>query len=59
MYYIMAKREYHLKSSSSILLISLTGSMAHTRFMLLHDSCSEGGIKGFFQEVHELYIKVR
>ena len=41
------------------LIVSLTASMAHTRFMLLHDSRSEDGIKSFFQEVHELYIKVR
>jgi len=40
------------------LIVSLTASMAHTRFMLLHDSRSEDGIKSFFQEVHELYIKI-
>ncbi|KAK3037812.1 hypothetical protein RJ639_031853 [Escallonia herrerae] len=30
----------------------------HTRLMLLHDSRNDDGIKTFFQEVHELYIKV-
>ncbi|ONM26264.1 SNARE-like superfamily protein [Zea mays] len=39
-------------------IFSLTATLAHTRFMLLHDSRSEDGIKSFFQEVHELYIKI-
>uniref|UniRef100_A0ACD5UCL1 Uncharacterized protein n=1 Tax=Avena sativa TaxID=4498 RepID=A0ACD5UCL1_AVESA len=43
---------------TAVLLISLTASVTHTRFMLLHDSRSEDGIKSFFQEVHELYIKI-
>ncbi|KAK5804888.1 hypothetical protein PVK06_032539 [Gossypium arboreum] len=31
--------------------------LIRTRFMLLLDSRSDDGIKSFFQEVHELYIK--
>ncbi|KAM0934058.1 putative trafficking protein particle complex subunit 2 [Dioscorea sansibarensis] len=38
--------------------VSLTNTVIHTRLMLLHDSRNEDGIKSFFQEVHELYIKV-
>ncbi|WVZ71453.1 hypothetical protein U9M48_020039 [Paspalum notatum var. saurae] len=40
------------------IIVSLTASVPHARFMLLHDSRSEDGIKSFFQEVHELYIKI-
>ncbi|KAL3824308.1 hypothetical protein ACJIZ3_020337 [Penstemon smallii] len=32
-------------------------AVIHTRLMLLHDSRNDDGIKSFFQEVHELYIK--
>ncbi|KAK4374732.1 hypothetical protein RND71_005409 [Anisodus tanguticus] len=34
-----------------------TSAIIHTRLMLLHDSRNDDGIKSFFQEVHELYIK--
>ncbi|TYI66601.1 hypothetical protein E1A91_D09G235400v1, partial [Gossypium mustelinum] len=39
------------------LVVSVYVTDDHTRFMLLHDSRSDDGIKSFFQEVHELYIK--
>ncbi|KAF8645947.1 hypothetical protein HU200_066038 [Digitaria exilis] len=42
----------------SDLVVSVYDSVVHTRFMLLHDPRSDDGIKSFFQEVHELYIKI-
>ncbi|KAF8389094.1 hypothetical protein HHK36_025779 [Tetracentron sinense] len=42
----------------SSFFVSLTAHIIHTRLMLLHDSRNDDGIKSFFQEVHELYIKV-
>eukprot|EP00252_Welwitschia_mirabilis_P001898 TRINITY_DN11864_c0_g1_i1.p1 TRINITY_DN11864_c0_g1~~TRINITY_DN11864_c0_g1_i1.p1 ORF type:complete len:136 (-),score=17.95 TRINITY_DN11864_c0_g1_i1:266-673(-) len=40
------------------LVVSVYVTAGQTRLMLLHDSRNEDGIKGFFQEVHELYVKI-
>ncbi|KAL2643368.1 hypothetical protein R1flu_010955 [Riccia fluitans] len=40
------------------LYVSVYVTAGHTRLMLLHDSKNDDGIRNFFQEVHELYIKL-
>mmetsp|Transcript_5397 Transcript_5397/g.13725 ORF Transcript_5397/g.13725 Transcript_5397/m.13725 type:complete len:135 (-) Transcript_5397:702-1106(-) len=39
-------------------VISAYVTATHIRFMLLHDGKSEEAVRSFFNEVHEIYIKV-
>jgi hypothetical protein len=40
------------------LQVSCFVSPGYVKFMLLHNGKSEGSIKTFFEEVHEIYIKI-
>eukprot|EP00271_Cylindrocystis_brebissonii_P020129 TRINITY_DN6531_c0_g1_i2.p1 TRINITY_DN6531_c0_g1~~TRINITY_DN6531_c0_g1_i2.p1 ORF type:complete len:136 (+),score=18.51 TRINITY_DN6531_c0_g1_i2:122-529(+) len=40
------------------LFVSVYVTAGHVRLMLLHDSRNEDGIRSFFQEVHELYLRI-
>ena len=40
------------------LYVSAWVTAGHTKFLLLHEPRSEDGIKAFFQEIHELYLRI-
>jgi len=40
------------------LVVSAWVTAAHTKFLLLHEPRGEDGVRTFFNEVHELYLRV-